>query len=70
MSFDLTDTDQEFKEELQEVQDELNTHVSFDSNHFTFEEEEFSANFVRTLFISRYNQSTMSSIEKFAWCKQ
>jgi hypothetical protein len=65
MSFDLSDTDQEFEEELQELQDELNTNISFDSNNSTFEEEEFSANFVRTLFISRYNQSTMSNIQKF-----
>ena len=67
MSFDLPDTNPEFEEELQVLQenlDELDTNA-FDSDNSTFEEEEFSAKFVRTLFISRYNQSIMSNIEKF-----
>ena len=67
MSFDLTDTNPEFEEELQVLQenlDGLDTNA-FDSDNSTFEEEEFSANFTRTLFISRDNQPIMSHIEKF-----
>jgi len=54
MSLDLSAINPEFEEELQELQENLAglDTSTFDSDNSTFEEEEFSINFTRTLFIS------------------